>query len=185
MHYTLLIIIFRDIKFTASANWIFHVLFFWRSFMIFSITVTSTISYTSWFVIILFLFMFRKVPNTSNYSVFDWVFFFFQSKRVAYFFNWGFIYFFFTVKRFLTSVIVLSSICFLPFSCFEGVTIIHCEKNYFNFLKNNSLFKKGIKVPKDSSAKYCQDNKEKLQKNLSKYMVRNDTKIYQKMKTIV
>ena len=145
----------EDVKLTASVNWIFHVLFFWRSFMIFNITVTSTISYTSWFVIIFFLFMFRKVPNTSNYSVFDWFFYFFQSKRVTYLFNWGFIYFFFSLKRFLTSVIVLSSISFLPFSCFEGVTIIHCEKNYFNFLKNNSLFKKGVKVLKDSSAKYC------------------------------
>ena len=151
--------------------------------MICNITVTSTISYTSWFVIIFFLFMFKKVPNTSNYSVFDCLFFFFQSKRVTYFFNWGFIYFFFSLKRFLTSVIVLSSISFLPFSCFEGVTIIHFEKNYF--LKNNSVFKKGVNVPKDSSAKYCQDNKENLQKVFQNIWSGTIQKPTRRWKTIV
>ena len=125
------------------------------------------ITYSCWFVII-FIFMVKKVPNISNYFVFDFILFF-QSKKVSFFFNCSVIYlffyskkicyiyfFFFCLKRFLTSLIVVSSISlysskrfftslimmssiFLTFSGHELFIIIRCEKKLINFFFKKSF----------------------------------------------
>ena len=105
MHYTLFITVFRRNKFIAIIKWSFHVSGFLRSFMIsfkyglilwsyfsidsvlyqsplFHVQYISApeIVYSFWFIII-FFFQLKKVPNISNYSVFNCFIFFFILKR--------------------------------------------------------------------------------------------------------
>ena len=76
---------------------------------IFNIIVTPKITYSYRFIII--FFMLKKVPNISNYSTFNSFIFFFQSKKISYIINCSIIYFlFFNLKRFLNSLIEVSSI---------------------------------------------------------------------------
>ena len=87
------------------------------------VTVTTKLTFSYWFVIILF-FMLKKVRNISNYSVCDSFIFFFQSKKIFCIFIWNDIYFFFSLKRFLTSLIAVSSIYFFDLKRFVTCLIM-------------------------------------------------------------
>ena len=127
-----------EIKLIAIVKWILHVSDFLRLFMIsfkysliffkfnssidrvflspllsYSI-VTSEVTYSYWFIIIiLFFFMLKRVLNISIYSVFNCYIFFFQSKMISNVLNCDVVYFFFNLKRFLASLMILSSIFYL------------------------------------------------------------------------
>ena len=85
---------------------------------IFNISVTPKITYSYWFVII-FFFMFKKVLNISYYSVFNCFIFFFQSKKICNVFIMSSVAVssisFYSLKRFLASLIMLSSVFFIFF----------------------------------------------------------------------
>ena len=59
-----------------------------------------------------------SIPNSRerlrlNYFVFDWFIFFFQPKKISYIFDWVVINFSFGLKRFFTSLTMLSSLFFV------------------------------------------------------------------------
>ena len=60
----------------------------------------------------------KSIPNSRerlrlNYFVFDCFIFFFQPKKISYIFDWVVINFSFGLKRFFTSLIMLSSLFFV------------------------------------------------------------------------
>ena len=107
--------------------------------------------------LIIFLFILKKVPGNSNYSIFK-CFIFFQSGKICCIFNCGVIYLFFcskkifyifhcdviifvvSLKRFLTSLIMFSLIpFFLSFSSLE-LFISICCRNYVNHNKVDLIY---------------------------------------------
>ena len=99
----------EDIKLVAIVIWIFDATDFLRSLMIsfkyvlilliYSLIDSfNSISDTYWLIMI-FFFMLKKVPNIFNYYVFDCFIFFFQSKKILHICNYGDIYFYFYSKR--------------------------------------------------------------------------------------
>ena len=100
------------------------------SFLPFSV---PKVTYTNQFIKTFFFL--KKVPNIFNYFVFDCFIFFFQSKKVSYIFNCVVIDFFFSLKRFLTSLIMLS--------CLFLSIIKHVFFNYSSLylVKKSFIFK--------------------------------------------
>ena len=76
-------------------------------------------------------FLLKEVPSIPTYSVFDCFiffvfFFFFESKRFSYIFNYALIHLISSLKRFLTSLTMLSSI-FCLFQTLKYSSLC-CEK---------------------------------------------------------
>ena len=111
----------------------------------FNIVVNPKITYSYWFIII-FFFMLKKVPNISNYSIVSCFILFFQSEKIFYIFNCGVMYFFFQSKNiscfdcsalyffflffFFFFFYIFNNVAFyfLSFSCLETLITICCEK---------------------------------------------------------
>ena len=76
--------------------------------LVFNIIPTPKITCSYWFIII-FFFLPKKTPNILDYSDFDCLIFFFQSKNISYIFNCVAVFYFFSPEKFLTCLIMLSS----------------------------------------------------------------------------
>ena len=165
MHYTLFITVFRRNKLIAIIKWSFHVSGFLRSFMIsfkYSLILWSYFSidsvlyqsplihvqyisapeivYSFWFIII-FFFQLKKVPNISNYSVFNCF------------------KFFFILKRFLILLTVLFSISFLTlikiFTCY---LFLFPLSDYFIFSESKVAFSAPLILFKLFAWPFCRLN---------------------------
>ena len=94
---------------------------------------TPKITYSYWFLKI--FFMLEKVPNISNYSVFDCFIFLSQSKRISYIFTCGVIYFFFQSKKisYIFNYVILYF--FYLFKALNVTSLYTMKKNILIFLK--------------------------------------------------
>ena len=66
----------------------FYVYAFYFYALIFDITIIPNFTYSYWFIIIIFLS--KKGPNISNYSIFNCFIFVFQFIKISYTFNYVF-----------------------------------------------------------------------------------------------
>ena len=95
----------EEIKLFAIVNWIFHVSKFLRLLMmsfkhgLILLRYSSTDSFFSYWFIIIFFLMLKKIFNISKYSIFNYFSFFFSSKTISHILNCSVIYFFFLKKK--------------------------------------------------------------------------------------
>ena len=95
----------EEIKLFAIVNWIFHVSKFLRLLMmsfkhdLILLRYSSTDSFFSYWFIIIFFLMLKKIFNISKYSIFNYFSFFFSSKTISQILNCSVIYFFFFKKK--------------------------------------------------------------------------------------
>ena len=95
----------EEIKLFAIVNWIFHVSKFLRLLMmsfkhgLILLRYSSTDSFFSYWFIIIFFLMLKKIFNISKYSIFNYFSFFFSSKTISHILNCSVIQFFFLKKK--------------------------------------------------------------------------------------
>ena len=121
-------------------------MFYFYTF-IFNRIAAPEIMYFYWYITIFFFFMLKTISNISKYSIFNYFILFFNLKRFlislivissASFFNF---------KRFVTSLIIYS------FSKLDLSTIISCKKSwsfFFFFKKKTTLYYPSEKAFKNS-----------------------------------
>ena len=105
-------------------------LYFYHCFLIFNIIITSKIIYSYWFIIT-FFFILKKIPNICNRFIFDWFIFFFQSNKISYIFNCCVIYFCFQSNK-ICYIFNFSVIYFLFYSKIISY-VFNCSVIYFFF----------------------------------------------------
>ena len=146
----------EEIKLIFIVSWIFRPSNFLRSFMIafkygiillrywnecfisisivfiFNIASAPKVTYSDWFIIILF-YLIKPICNIPYYSAFD-CFFFFESKKISYSLNYVAIYFFFSLKICFTSLILSSLYLFQVFSLSKSKRVSCTPKILFTFV---------------------------------------------------